>query len=312
MATTTAPKRPTRRGHADQRPAKPSVMRRILTFPVTWMIIGTVFVFLTNAILVGVGSEMDTTGVIVTALIGAAAGLLFYTLTMWLVARRRTPELTLRGIGRETVLGLAIGVLFIAVSYLIVVATGAYSVVWAPHDVTTTVALALAVNAGAAIVEELTFRGLLFQGIEQLGGPRVGRWIALGVTAAFFGGAHLLNPGATLWSSLAIAIEAGVLLGAAFTWRRNMWFVIGIHFAWNVVEGLLGIPVSGHRDPGLFVTTVHGDGLLSGGAFGLEASFVPVLVSLAVAVPMLVAARRRRVAPTVSAARDVRLEAAAR
>ncbi|ROP74622.1 CPBP family intramembrane glutamic endopeptidase [Curtobacterium sp. PhB115] len=298
MATTTA--------------GKPSVMRRILTFPLTWMIIGTVFVFLTNAILVGVGSEMDSTGVIVTALVGAAAGLVFYKLTMWLVARRRTPELTVRGIGLETAFGLAIGVLFVAVSYLIVVATGAYSVTWAPRDVTTTVALALAVNAGAAIVEELTFRGLLFQGVEALCGPRVGRWVALAVTAAFFGGAHLLNPGATLWSSLAIAIEAGVLLGAAFLWRRNMWFVIGIHFAWNVIEGLLGIPVSGHRDPGLFVTTVHGDGLLSGGSFGLEASFVPVLVSLAVAIPMLVAARRRRVTPARSAAVRVRLGSAGR
>ncbi|WP_144710770.1 type II CAAX endopeptidase family protein [Curtobacterium pusillum] len=275
---------------------KPGVARRIFTFPLTWMVIGTVFVFLTNAILVGVGSEMDSTGVIVTALIGAAAGLLFYKLTMWLVARRSTPELSLRHFGRETVFGLAIGTVFIAASYLIVVATGGYSVVWAPHDVATTVGLALAVNAGAAIVEELTFRGLLFQGIEALGGRRAGRWIALGVTAAFFGGAHLFNPGATLWSSFAIAVEAGVLLGAAFIWRRNMWFVIGIHFAWNVIEGLLGIPVSGHRDPGLFLTTVHGTGLLSGGAFGLEASFVPVLVSLAVAIPMLVAAHRKRVA----------------
>lgn len=280
---------------------RPSVMTRILTFPVTWMVIGTVFVFLTNAILVGVGSEMHATGVVVTALIGAAAGLVFYKLTMWLVARRPTPELTLRHSGRELVAGLGIGALFVLASYLIVVASGAYHVAWAARDVGATVALALAVNAGAAIVEELTFRGLLFQGVEQLAGPRVGRFVAIAVTAVFFGGAHLLNPGATLWSSFAIAVEAGVLLGAAFTWRRNLWFVIGIHFAWNVIEGLLGIPVSGHRDPGLFVTTVHGSGILSGGTFGLEASIVPVLVSLAVAIPMLVAARRRRAAAALVA-----------
>jgi uncharacterized protein len=283
-ATTTAP-----REHR-------SVMRRILTFPLTWMIIGTVFVFLTDAILVGIGSKMDTRGVIVTALIGGAAGLVFYLLVMRLVARRRTPGLAVRGFLRELLLGLAIGTGFIAASYLIVLATGAYGVTWAPHDVGTTVALALAVNAGAAIVEELTFRGILFQGVEKLGGARFGRWIALAVTAAFFGGAHLLNPGATLWSSLAIAIEAGVLLGAAFLWRRNLWFAIGIHFAWNVVEGLLGIPVSGHRDPGLFLTAVHGPDILTGGAFGIEASIVPVIVSLAIAVPMLIASRRSTIA----------------
>ena len=291
--------------------SKPSVMRRILTFPLTWMVIGTVFVFLTNAILVGVGSEMSSTGVIVTALIGAAAGLVFYKLTMWLVAKRKTPELSVRGFGREMLLGLAIGTGFLAVSYLVLVATGGYSVTWAPHNVATTVALALAVNAGAAVVEELTFRGLLFQGVEKLFGPRVGRWIALAVTAAFFGGAHLMNPGATLWSSLAIAIEAGGLLGAAFIWRRNMWFVIGIHFAWNVIEGLLGIPVSGHRDPGLFLTTVHGSSLLTGGSFGLEASFVPVVVSLAIAIPMLVAAHRRRAAEDATTAPVALVPAAA-
>lgn len=274
--------------------SRPSVMRRIMTFPLTWMVIGIVFVFLTNAILVGVGSEMDTTGVIVTALIGAAAGLIFYKLTMLLVARRKTPELALRGFAREVLLGVAIGAGFIGVSFLIVVATGAYSVTWAPHNLATTIALAVSVNAGVAIIEELTFRGLMFQAIEKLGGPRAGRWIALAVTALFFGGAHLANPGATMWSSFAIAIEAGVLLGAAFMWRRNLWFAIGIHFAWNVLEGLFGIPVSGHRSPGLFYTTLQGPAALTGGDFGIEASIVPVIISLALAIPMLIAAQRRR------------------
>ncbi|WP_082487110.1 CPBP family intramembrane glutamic endopeptidase [Leifsonia sp. Root112D2] len=280
---------------ADRRPTSPHGVKRgwaarIFQFPLTWMVIGVVFVFLTDAILVGIGSEMDTTGVVVTALIGGAAGLVFYTLVMKFVARRQTPELAVRGIARETLLGMAIGTGFMAVSYLIVIATGAYQVTWAPQNVFTTVAVAIAVNAGAAVVEELTFRGLIFQAVEPLGG----RWLALAVTAVAFGGVHLLNPGATLWSALAIAIEAGVLLGAAFLWRRNLWFVIGLHFAWNVVEGLFGIPVSGHRDPGLFVTTPHGAGILTGGTFGIEASVVPVLVSLLIAVPMLIASERRR------------------
>jgi hypothetical protein len=36
-----------------------------------------------------------------------------------------------------------------------------------------------------------------------------------------------------------------------------------------------------------------GPDLLTGGGFGLEASIVPVIVSLVLAVPMLIAARRR-------------------
>jgi membrane protease YdiL (CAAX protease family) len=253
------------------------------------MIIGLVFVFLTDAILVGVGSEMPTSGVISMALVGAAAGLLFYKLTMAFVARRPTPELSLRRAPRELGLGLAIGAAFIAGSYVLLLATGVYRAVWNPEDAVATIALAVAVNAGAAIVEELTFRGLLFQGIERLGG----RWTALVITAALFGGAHLLNPGASLWSAFAIAVQAGVLLGAAFMWRRSIWFVVGIHFAWNVLEGLFGIPVSGHRGASLLVTTIHGPVLVSGGAFGIEASIVPVLISIVIALPMLIVAQRR-------------------
>lgn len=270
------------------------VMRRILTFPVTWMLIGVVFVFLTSAIFVGVGSELGPVGQGGMALIDAVAGFAFYVLTMRLVARRRIPELALGTAARELLAGLGLGAAFIIVSYVIVLGLGGYSIAWAPEDAGRTIALALAVNAGAAVTEELTFRGLLFQGIERLGGPTRGPWIALGVTSILFGALHILNPGATVWSSAAIAIEAGVLLGAAFMWRRNLWFVIGLHFAWNVIEGLLGIPVSGHRDSGLVITAVHGSGLLTGGAFGLEASVVPVVVSIAIAVPMLVAATRRQ------------------
>lgn len=107
-----------------------------------------------------------------------------------------------------------------------------------------------------------------------------------------FGLAHLFNPGANLWSSVAIAIEAGVLLGAAFLWRRNLWFAIGLHTAWNAIEGLFGIPVSGHADPALAQVTEHGPAWLTGGSFGMEASLIPVLASVAIATPMLIAARR--------------------
>ncbi|WP_220034453.1 CPBP family intramembrane glutamic endopeptidase [Curtobacterium sp. MCPF17_047] len=270
------------------------MINRLRTFPVTWMIIGTVLVVLTSAVFTAIGAESGPIGMALMALIGMAAGSAFYVLTMRVIARRRIPELALRTASREALTGLGIGAAFVIVSYGIVLVAGGYSIDWAPRDVGKTLMLAIAVNASAAVIEELTFRGLLFQGIERLGGRERGRWIALTVTAALFGALHIMNPGATLWTSLAIAVEAGVLLGAAFLWRRSLWFVIGIHFAWNVIEGLLGIPVSGHRDAGLFITTVHGDGLLTGGTFGLEASLVPVIVSLAIAVPMLTAAARQR------------------
>lgn len=97
-----------------------------------------------------------------------------------------------------------------------------------------------------AIIEELVFRRLMLQSIQKLWGS----WIALAVTSLTFGAFHLGNPGATLWSALAITLKAGVLLGAAFLWRRNLWFAMGLHFAWNALEDALGIPVSELLRPG--------------------------------------------------------------
>ncbi|MDT0615784.1 hypothetical protein [Streptomyces lancefieldiae] len=69
--------------------------------------------------------------------------------------------------------------------------------------------------------------------------------------------------------------------------------LVGLHFAWNTSVGLIGIPVSDHASEGLMTTTPTGPDLVTGGEFGLEASIVPVIISVLLAVPMLIAAHRR-------------------
>jgi membrane protease YdiL (CAAX protease family) len=48
-----------------------------------------------------------------------------------------------------------------------------------------------------------------------------------------FGLTHLINPQATLEGALFIAVEAGILLAAAFMPTRQLWLSIGFHMAWN-------------------------------------------------------------------------------
>lgn len=237
--------------------------------PLTWLLTGAVAITVSTGALMGDG--------VVRPLLAAAAALGIYPVVMRGLAGRPTPELA--GAGGELLRGAATGAGFLLTSVAIVTLLGGYVLDWAPRSgVVATVSVAV----GAAVAEELLFRGLAFQAIERIGGSR---W-ALAVTAAFFGLAHLLNPSATLWSSAAIALEAGVLLGAAFLWRRNLWFCIGLHAAWNAAEGLLGIPVSGHREAGLWVTHPGGAAWLTGGSFGVEASVVTVVVSLALTAAM--------------------------
>src|SRR5262249_14558687 len=97
------------------------------------------------------------------------------------------------------------------------------------------------------------------------------------------------NPGATVFSSIAIALEAGVLLAAAYVVTGRLWLPIGLHAAWNFTEGsVFGMSVSGGRQAAsLFGGTLSGPAILTGGAVGPEASIVAVVVCLALAFLLL-------------------------
>ncbi|RPK31231.1 CPBP family intramembrane glutamic endopeptidase [Paenibacillus xylanexedens] len=264
-------------------------------FPIIWMIVGAISIILVDAFIRPLAEQVPgLLSLLLTLTLGFLA-IIVYMLTMKYLARRSIPELSRKGAGVEAVMGALTGVIFIALSAIIIVSLGGYSFQWANDADTVTVLIASVEAAlGAAIVEELIFRGLMFQAMNKL----LGNWAALAVTSLFFGIAHLGNTGATLWSAFAIILEAGVLLGAAFMWRRNLWFAMGLHFSWNALEGLLGIPVSGHTTAGLLIVKVHGPSLLTGGDFGLEGSMVPVIISLLITIPMLYGAVRNRNLPT--------------
>jgi hypothetical protein len=110
-----------------------------------------------------------------------------------------------------------------------------------------------------------------------------------------FGAAHLFNPGATWFSSFAIAVEAGILLGAVYMLTRHLWAAMGLHAAWNFTQGwIFGLPVSGGRGgTGLFNGELTGSEWLTGGAFGLEASVAAVAVATTAGVAILAVAIRQ-------------------
>lgn len=278
MSTTTTTPRP-RAGEG----SGGGPVARFVQHPLVWMIAGTIGVGLVGRL------TASAEPFLLLPVLGAALAVVVYRVVMRFLARRRTPEIAARRAVPEALLGAALGLGFMAVSAAVVTALGGYTFRVADVDLLAVVAPILAVTVGAAVVEELVFRGLALQALERL----LGSWVALAVTAGFFGLTHLFNPGATPWSALAIAIEAGGLLGAAFLWRRNLWFVIGLHLAWNAAVALLGIPVSGHAAPGLLVADLSGPSVLTGGAFGIEGSLVTVTLGALIAVPLLVLARRR-------------------
>ncbi len=274
-------------GNATPAIARPSRWQRVRQYPLTWFLFAPIILFV-EALFLGPASDASQpVAVSLTAASGIAAWLM-YLFVMRKVAGRATPELARRGAGRELLRGAGIGAGFVCLSVGLITLFGGYHF-HAGTGRLLPVLISTVVGALAgAVAEETAFRGIGLQALERLGGS----WFALIATSFLFGLAHLFNPGATVWSSVSIFIEAGVLLGAAFLWRRSLWFAIGLHTAWNAIEGLLGIPVSGHADPALARVTEHGSAWLTGGGFGMEASLIPVLISVAIATPMLIAARR--------------------
>ena len=72
------------------------------------------------------------------------------------------------------------------------------------------------------------------------------------MTSVLFGLAHIMNPNATWFSSFAIAVEAGLLLGGAYMLTRSLWLPMGLHAAWNFTQGeIFDVPVSGIDEHGL-------------------------------------------------------------
>ena len=205
-----------------------------------------------------------------------------------LVERRRADELSGSGAVRETGAGIAVGAGLLVATIGAIAALGYYRVTGSNPVRAIVPTFAMAVASGYA--EEVLFRGVLFRIVEE----SLGTWIALALTALLFGFAHMMNPNATLFSTFAIAMEAGILLGAAYVLTRRLWLAVGIHFAWNFTQGgVFGGRVSGLTMDGLLESELSGPTLLSGGEFGVEASIFAVALGVATGVWFLVRAGRK-------------------
>ena len=186
------------------------------------------------------------------------------------------------------VTGLALGVTLFCAVYAVLYAWGA--VAFAGIRVGPGVGVAATVSLGAGVGEEIIFRGVLYRIFEE----RFGTMAALLSSAAVFGLMHAFNPGATWESTLAVALEAGVLLGAAYALARSLWLPIGLHFGWNFAEGgIFSAAVSGANSQGLISAKLSGPASLTGGVFGPEASIEAVAVCLIASAVILALAIRR-------------------
>lgn len=259
-----------------------------------WVRLPVLFILLLGVDAIGAGINDAADGTALTALIAGAAtsglALAAYFALVRFLEGRRPKELALAQARSHLRRGLALGLGLFSVTIGLVAMAGAYHV----HGWGTIsgALISLGLMSCAAVTEELAFRGALFRVLEE----KAGTYGALLVSGLVFGGLHLVNKDATIWGALSIAVEAGLMLGAAYAATRSLWLAIGIHFAWDWAEqGVFGTAESGAGTGagGLLHASVSGPDILSGGGFGPEASIFALVVCSVATVLFLRAAKRR-------------------
>ena len=221
--------------------------------------------------------------------LGSLLGLFIYAVWTNLTEHRPVTELTLKRTWGDLGLGLLLGTLFFGAVTGLMALAGCYRISEA-HFEPIPLLLAFFQFFFVAVFEEIIFRGVIFRLIDD----RWNTFAALLVSAILFGAIHMLNPGATIWSAFAIAVAAGLLLGAAYKGSGTLWLPIGIHWAWNFVEGnVFGFFVSGTAvQTKIFSAVITGPDWVTGGRFGAEAAVPTVVIGLLLTGILLVRCKR--------------------
>lgn len=272
------------------------IARKVFYFPLTKIIIGLFVIGLFTALtqkaletlLVFIPIDNHSQDLLIT-LLASAISLIVYAVLFRYYEKRRIEELSLKTFIRYTLWGLLVGLGLQSASIGLMAIMGNYSIESVNHFKALIPAFNMAL--GAAVIEEIIFRGILYRILEE----KLGSYISIAISAVLFGFLHLANPNSSVFAAIAIAIQAGLLLAAAYTYTRNLWFPIAIHFAWNFAQsGIYGASTSGIQIRySLFTSRIDGNPLITGGAFGPEASIQAIVFGLIAGLVLIWLSKKR-------------------
>ncbi|WP_374602578.1 lysostaphin resistance A-like protein [Arenimonas sp.] len=212
---------------------------------------------------------------------------LFVLLATWACTRLRREPLSSIGLEldrrwwRQLGAGFGLGMAALALAALLMMAVGGVQFELQPDRSASLLAWGLYGFVFAAALEELLFRGFLFQ--RLLDG--IGVWGAQLLLAGLFALAHWGNPGmegaTRIWATVDIGL-ASMMLGLAYLRTRSLALPLGLHLGWNWMQGsVLGFGVSGHAAAGWWQPVfADAPAWMTGGDFGPEAGAFGLLVDL--------------------------------
>ena len=269
-------------------------MNKILQFPIIRIIVAILFVGVGIALgqivlnLLRTALSITNTGIanILAFVLITPITYYAYSLYVRLIEKREMTELGFSNALQELGLGALIGFGLFASIIVILWLMGFYQVNGCEFALLALVGALLGAFV-SALAQEVIFRAIIYRITEQW----LGTWWALGISALLFGLIHLSSEGATIFSALAVALQAGIILAAVYTLTHRLWMALGLHMAWDFAnDGIFGVGVAGQSGTalnGLFQASLNGPDLLTGGKLGVEASVISLVVVLVAGVVML-------------------------
>ena len=267
-----------------------SIKQTLLLHPVVRIILGLLVCFAAFIIVQNVAVKLlGLTGLnkdfrnLIKGIVASVAVIIAYKFFYRKIENREITEISVQGIAKDLMLGTLIGVVLQSLTVLVIYLYNGFHVV-AVNPVSFII-IPLTVAFAVAIFEEILIRGIIFRIVEE----KLGSYISLIISAIIFGALHLMNQESSFISAACVAVEGGLLLGAAYIFARNLWLPIAIHFAWNFMQsGIFGAITSGNEQTNsLFTTKITGPTLITGGTFGPEGTIQAIMFCLLAVIALM-------------------------
>ena len=274
--------------------------QKFINFPLTRITLGLIVCFISFIIAQQLAGKMlDLTSLnknyrnLIKGIIASSAVISAYIYFFRKYEKREIKEFSSKGIAKYLLSGTMIGLVLQSLTMLVIALNGGFEIV--SVNPISNVIIPFTIAFTVAVFEEILIRGIIFRIIEE----KLGSYISLLISAIIFGALHLLNPNSTLISGLCVGIEAGLLLGAAYIYTRNLWFPIAIHFAWNFMQsGIFGAITSGNeKTSSLLTTKLTGNSFITGGEFGPEGTIQALIFCVLASIVLLQLSKHKLIHP---------------
>lgn len=269
------------------------VIKNVLFFPVTKMVMGIVvcfslFVgfqnFISKPLFYGIIQDKNIADPLIH-LVSVIVLLLSYYWLFRLYDNRKITELSIKHLPKEMLGGFALGFLTISLTISILYFLDYYqflSISGSHYSLKLFGLLAV-----AALIEDLFFRGIIVRECEN--------WLGTNITliiAMLFEADHLFNPNANLFSIFFILIW-GFTMAMLFVYTKRIWLPFFFHLGWNFAQPFYGSNLTGLDDMGRIIQSkLDGPEILTGGAVGVEGSIFTAVFLLIIGIVLYIFARK--------------------